>query len=42
MRFDDGRVVTNFIVLELKNEKITIYGNGEQTRSFCYVGDLIN
>ena len=42
MRSDDGRVVSNFIVKALKNEKITIYGNGEQTRSFCYVDDLIN
>ncbi len=42
MRFDDGRVISNFIVQGLKNEKITIYGNGSQTRSFCYVDDLIN
>ena len=42
MRFDDGRVISNFIVQGLKNEKITIYGNGTQTRSFCYVDDLIN
>ena len=41
MRFDDGRVVTNFIVQALKNEKITLFGDGEQTRSFCYVDDLI-
>ena len=41
MRFDDGRVVSNFIVQALKNEKITLYGKGEQTRSFCYVDDLI-
>ncbi|QQS61149.1 MAG: SDR family oxidoreductase [Candidatus Moraniibacteriota bacterium] len=37
----DGRVVSNFIVQALKNEDITIYGNGEQTRSFQYVDDLI-
>ena len=41
MRFDDGRVVSNFIIQALKNEKITLYGEGEQTRSFCYVDDLI-
>lgn len=37
----DGRVVSNFIVQALKGDDITIYGNGEQTRSFCYVDDLI-
>jgi UDP-glucuronate decarboxylase len=37
----DGRVVSNFIVQALKNEPITIYGDGSQTRSFCYVSDLI-
>ena len=42
MRSDDGRVVSNFIKQALKNEKITIYGEGKQTRSFCYVDDLIN
>ena len=42
MRFDDGRVISNFIVQALKNEKITLYGDGSQTRSFCYVDDLIN
>ncbi len=41
MRPDDGRVVSNFIMQALNNEEITIYGNGEQTRSFCYVDDLI-
>ncbi len=41
MALDDGRVVSNFIVQALKNEPITIYGNGQQTRSFCYVSDLI-
>ena len=38
---DDGRVVSNFIVQALKNEDITIYGSGEQTRSFQYIDDLI-
>ena len=38
---DDGRVVSNFIVQALRNEAITIYGDGQQTRSFCYVDDLI-
>ncbi len=38
----DGRVVSNFIIQALKNEAITIYGNGTQTRSFCYVNDLID
>ena len=38
---DDGRVVSNFIVQALKGEDITIYGDGSQTRSFCYVDDLI-
>jgi UDP-glucuronate decarboxylase len=38
---DDGRVVSNFIVQALKGENITIYGDGSQTRSFCYVDDLI-
>ena len=38
----DGRVVSNFIVQALKNEDITIYGKGDQTRSFCYVDDNIN
>jgi UDP-glucuronate decarboxylase len=37
----DGRVISNFIVQALKNEDITIYGNGKQTRSFCYVEDMI-
>ena len=39
---DDGRVVSNFIVQGLSNSPITIYGDGSQTRSFCYVDDLIN
>jgi UDP-glucuronate decarboxylase len=38
---NDGRVVSNFIVQALRNEPITIYGDGGQTRSFCYVDDLI-
>jgi UDP-glucuronate decarboxylase len=41
MEVGDGRVVSNFIVQALRNEDITIYGNGNQTRSFCYVSDLI-
>jgi UDP-glucuronate decarboxylase len=41
MHPNDGRVVSNFIVQALKNENITIYGNGEQTRSFQYVDDLV-
>ncbi len=41
MLADDGRVVSNFIVQALKNEDITVYGKGTQTRSFCYVDDLI-
>ncbi len=41
MHPNDGRVVSNFIVQALRGEPITIYGNGEQTRSFCYVDDLI-
>ena len=39
---NDGRVVSNFIVQALRNEDITIYGDGKQTRSFCYVDDLID
>jgi len=42
MRSDDGRVISNFIVQALKNKQLTIYGDGSQTRSFCYVDDLIN
>jgi len=41
MHPNDGRVVSNFIVQALKGEPITLYGNGSQTRSFCYVDDLI-
>jgi UDP-glucuronate decarboxylase len=42
MHPNDGRVVSNFIVQALKGEPITIYGDGRQTRSFCYVDDLID
>ena len=42
MRPDDGRVVSNFIVQALQNEPLAIYGDGLQTRSFCYVDDLID
>ena len=38
---NDGRVVSNFVVQSLKNESITVYGDGSQTRSFCYVSDLV-
>lgn len=41
MAEDDGRVVSNFIVQALKSEDLTVYGNGSQTRSFCYIDDLI-
>jgi UDP-glucuronate decarboxylase len=41
MHPNEGRVVSNFIVQALKGENITIYGNGSQTRSFCYVDDMI-
>ena len=41
MRLRDGRVVPNFIAQALRNEAITVYGDGSQTRSFCYVSDLI-
>ncbi len=42
MHIDDGRVVSNFIVQALRGEPITIYGDGSQTRAFCYVDDLID
>ena len=42
MRPDDGRVVSNFIIQALKNNDITVYGDGSQTRSFCYVDDLVD
>ncbi len=41
MKMDDGRVIPNFITQALKNKDLTIYGDGNQTRSFCYVDDLI-
>jgi len=41
MHPNDGRVVSNFIVQALKGENITVYGDGQQTRSFCYVDDLL-
>lgn len=42
MAIEDGRVVSNFVIQALKNQPITIYGDGSQTRSFCYVSDLVN
>ena len=42
MAIDDGRVVSNFIVQALQGKDLTIYGDGSQTRSFCYVDDLVN
>ena|ERR1700737_74591 len=42
MRLNDGRAVPNFLVQALNNEPITVYGNGSQTRSLCYVDDLID
>ena len=42
MKLNDGRVITNFISQALQNQPITIYGDGKQTRSFCYVDDLID
>jgi UDP-glucuronate decarboxylase len=41
MAFNDGRVVSNFIIQALSGEPLTIYGDGAQTRSFCYVSDLV-
>jgi len=41
MRLDDGRVISNFIRQALKGEDLTVYGEGKQTRSFCYIDDLI-
>jgi len=41
MRPDDGRVISNFIVQSLKGEDITVYGDGSQTRSFCYVDEMV-
>ena len=42
MHEDDGRVVSNFIIQALRGQNITVYGKGSQTRSFCYVNDLID
>jgi UDP-glucuronate decarboxylase len=42
MMEDDGRVVSNFVVQALRGEPLTIYGDGSQTRSFCYVSDLVD
>lgn len=42
MNPNDGRVISNFITQSIRNVPITIYGDGKQTRSFCYVSDLIN
>ncbi len=42
MRSDDGRVVSNFIVSALRGDPLTVYGDGSQTRSFCYVDDLVD
>ncbi len=42
MAINDGRVVSNFIVQALRGEDITVYGDGQQTRSFCYIDDLVN
>lgn len=42
MNYDDGRVVSNFIIQALKGKDITVFGDGMQTRSFCYINDLIN
>ena len=42
MHPNDGRVVSNFVVQALRNQDITVYGDGNQTRSFCYVDDLVD
>ncbi len=42
MRLDDGRVLPNFVGQALRGEPITVYGQGQQTRSFCYVSDLVD
>ena len=42
MRPDDGRVVSNFIVQALSDQPLTLYGDGRQTRSFCYVDDMVS
>ncbi|MFA4993612.1 MAG: UDP-glucuronic acid decarboxylase family protein [Candidatus Omnitrophota bacterium] len=41
MRHNDGRVVPNFVISAVKNKPLTVYGNGRQTRSFCYIDDLV-
>ncbi|KMY66702.1 NAD-dependent dehydratase [Desulfocarbo indianensis] len=41
MAFEDGRVVSNFVIQALRNQDITVYGDGSQTRSFCYVSDMV-
>ena len=41
MAINDGRVISNFIIQALRNEDITVYGDGSQTRSFCYIDDLV-
>lgn len=41
MLFNDGRVVSNFVVQSLRNDPVTVYGDGSQSRSFCYVSDLV-
>ena len=41
MQPNDGRVVSNFILQALTNKNITVYGKGQQTRSFCYIDDLV-
>jgi UDP-glucuronate decarboxylase len=42
LSMDDGRVISNFIMQALENKPITLFGNGQQTRSFCYVKDMVN
>jgi nucleoside-diphosphate-sugar epimerase len=42
MRPNDGRVVSNFIVQALKGQPLTVYGDGNQTRSFCYISDMVD
>jgi nucleoside-diphosphate-sugar epimerase len=41
MKKDDGRVVSNFVNQAINNQPLTIYGNGSQTRSFCYISDMV-
>ncbi len=42
MAADDGRVVSNFIIQALRGEPLTIYGDGSQTRAFCFVSDMVD